>query len=567
MTQQTTTERTATSRSGTARAAIPRAGTPWTGTARLVRHALRRDRVLLPVWVAGIAALSAVVVASEVAMYATEAERASGAAFGAANIFSRIMDGPASGTSLGAISMVEALQKLAIFVALMSAQAVVRHTRQDEETGRAELIGSCVVGRQARLTAALSVAVAASVAVGAAVTVLLLANGLPLAGSVATGLALAGMGACFAGVAGVAAQVSTTQRGANGLAGAALGVAFLLRAIGDAFGTVAPSGVELVSAWPSWLSPLGWGQQMRVFQQDNWEVLWLYGGLFVALVAVAYRLASRRDLGAGLIADRPGPASASRRLLSPGGLALRLQRTPLVAWGFALLVTGVSFGSVGESMQDFADENPQFAEMLMRVAPGASIGELYFALIFGFIAVGASGYTIQALLRMRAEEASARLEPILSTSVGRAEWLASHGAIAAGGTVAILAGSGIAAAISNGVASGDWGAGWGVISAALVQVPAVLALGAFAFAAFACAPRWAGAIAWASLAASFVIGQFGDLLKLPQAVLNLSPFTHVPAVPAEDLAVTPIAVLLAVTLALASLGVWAFRRRDLAIPA
>ncbi len=500
-------------------------------------------------------------------MYATEAERANGAAFGAANVLTRIMDGPASGTSLGSVSMVEALQKLAIFVALMSAQAVVRHTRQDEETGRAELIGSCVVGRQARLTAALAVAVAASVAVGIAVTALLLGNGLPLAGSVATGMALAGTGACFAGVAGVAAQVSTTQRGANGLAGAALGVAFLLRAVGDAFGTVSPSRVDLVSAWPSWLSPLGWGQQMRVFQQNNWEILWLYGGLFVTLVGLAYVLASRRDLGAGLVASRSGPASASRRLVTPGGLALRLQRWPLVAWGFALVVTGVSFGSVGESMQQFADENPQFADFLLRIAPGASVGELYFALIFGFIAVGASGYTVQALLRMRAEESSGRLEPILSTSVGRGAWLASHGAIAASGTVAILLVSGVAAAISNGIAGGDFGASWGVISAAMVQAPAVLALGGFVFAMFALAPRWAGAISWAALAASFVVGQFGDLLKLPQAVLNLSPFTHIPAVPAEGLAIAPIAILLAVTVALVGLGTTAFRRRDLAIPA
>ena len=334
----------------------------WTGTWRLVRHALRRDRIVLPVWIAGVMGLSAAVVAGEVALYATATERENGAAFGAVNVITRIMDGPASGTTLGAISMVEALQKLAIFVALMSAQAVVRHTRQDEESGRAELIGSAVVGRQARLTAALIVAVCASVVVGGGVTLVLLSHGLPVAGSVASGAVLAGTGACFAAIAGVAAQVSTTQRGANGVAGGALGVAFMFRAIGDAFGTVETNGVELVSAWPSWLSPLGWGQQMRPFHQDNWVVLWLFGALFIALVSVAYVLANHRDIGAGLFAERRGPASASRRLLSADGLAMRLQRWPLVAWGFALVATGVSFGAVGDSMETFADDNPQVAE-------------------------------------------------------------------------------------------------------------------------------------------------------------------------------------------------------------
>lgn len=541
--------------------------TEWTGTGRLVRHALRRDRIVLPVWMASVIGLSAAVVAAEVAMYATAAERENGAAFGAANVFTRIMDGPASGTTLGAISMVEAMQKLAIFVALMCAQAVVRHTRQDEETGRAELIGSGVVGRQARLTAALVVAVGASVVVGAGVSLALLGHGLPVEGSLASGAALAGIGVCFAAIAGVAAQVSTTQRGANGLAGAALGVAFLLRAVGDASGTVSKSGVELISAWPSWLSPLGWGQQMRAFHQDNWGVLALFGVLFVGLVATAYALENRRDMGAGLIEARRGPVSAPSGLLSPRGLARRLHTWPLVAWGAALVITGVSFGSMGQSMEDFADDNPQFADFLLRVAPGASIGEVYFALVFGFIAVAASGYTIQTLLRMRAEEATGRLEPVLSTAVGRTQWLESHGTLAAGGTVALMIACGGAAALSNGIASGDFGAGWGVMSAAVVQVPAILALGGFVFAVFGLAPRWAGALSWAALAASFVVGQFGDLLELPQAVLNLSPFTHVPAVPAETLAMMPIVVLLAVAGAFVGIGIGGFRRRDLAIAA
>jgi len=168
---------------------------------------------------------------------------------------------------------------------------------------------------------------------------------------------------------------------------------------------------------------------------------------------------------------------------------------------------------------------------------------------------------------MRAEEASGRLEPILSTAVGRTEWLASHGRIAVGGTVALMVVCGGAAALSNGVASGDFGAGWGVMSAAVVQIPAVLALGGFVFAAFALTPRWAGPLSWAALAGSFVVGQFGDLLKLPQAVVNLSPFTHVPAVPAETLAMVPVVVLLGVAAVFVGIGIAGFRRRDLAIAA
>jgi ABC-2 type transport system permease protein len=81
-----------------------------------------------------------------------------GAAFTAGNRLSRAFDGPASGTELGAMAMVETYAVLAVLAGLMSLLIVTRLTRQDEETGRAELVGSAAVGRRARLLAALVVA-------------------------------------------------------------------------------------------------------------------------------------------------------------------------------------------------------------------------------------------------------------------------------------------------------------------------------------------------------------------------------------------------------------------------
>ena len=190
------------------------------------------------------------------------------------------------------MSVVEGYLVLAIFVALMAGQAVVRHTRLDEETGRAELIGSSVVGRHARLTAALIVAVGASLVVGLATTAVLLSFGLPVEGSFAAGASYAGVGVAFAAVAAVAAQLAVSQRGANGLIGLALGVSFLLRSVGDALGHVDPSGVKLISSWPSWLSPLGWGQQIRPYGGNHWDVTFLFVGLSVVCVGVAFRLAA-----------------------------------------------------------------------------------------------------------------------------------------------------------------------------------------------------------------------------------------------------------------------------------
>ena len=541
--------------------------TAWTGTLRLVRLALRRDRVRLPIWIAVICGLMASVIAAETSIFQDAAQRAAGAAFSASNIISRFADGPASGTSLGAMSIVESFLVLATFVALMSGQAVVRHTRLDEETGRAELIESSVVGRHARLTAALVVAAGANAVVAMAATLVLGAYGLPFGGSLAAGLALAGVGLAFASVAAMAAQMSVTQRGANGLVALVLGAAFLLRAIGDAFGTVAPNGVELVSSWPSWLSPIGWGQQMRPFYQDNWAIGLLFLGFSVLLIGLAYRLSTGRDLGAGLMREHPGPASARPRLLSPWGLAWRLQRAPLLAWTAGMAVMGAAFGAVGTSVDDFEEASPQFTEMLQEQFPGADLVDVFAAFLMGLLGVAAAGYTIQALLRMRGEEVSGRLEPVLATSVGRGKWLASHGVIAGLGTIGVIGAMGLAATLGYVVAGGDLAGGLDQTGAALAQLPSALALGAFVAAAFAVVPRFAPAIGWAALAISLVVGQLGEILKLPQAAVNLSPFAHIPAVPAEALAVAPIVLLLAAAVAFVAIAVAAFRRRDLAIPA
>jgi ABC-2 type transport system permease protein len=143
--------------------------------------------------------------------------------------------------------------------------------------------------------------------------------------------------------------------------------------------------------------------------------------------------------------------------------------------------------------------------------------------------------------------------------------LLSHVAVAALGTVLLLALTGAGGAVAFGAVTGRWALGVeGMIGGSLAQAPAALLLGALVLAAVALTPRWAPAVGWSLLAAGLVMGQLGALLDLPQPVLNLSPFTHVPAVPAEAVDWRPLAALLAVALAVGAGAVAAFRRRDLA---
>lgn len=533
-----------------------------TGAPRLLRLALRRDRVILPVWLGVIGLLLVASVASVVALYDTEASRVGYATLAAGSAVARAFDGPIQGTSIGAITVAETFGILAILVGVMSVQTVVRHTRQEEETGRAELIGSAVVGRHAPLAAALTVGLLANLAVAALVVVSLAAFDLPVVGVVATAGALAGVGIAFAAVAAVTAQLSSTQRGANGMGAAVVGAAFVLRAVGDAAGQAAESGVEVISAWPSWLSPIGWGQQLRPFADERWWVLGLFVAFALVTTGLAVVLTDRRDVGAGIFDVRPGPATG--HLTSPIGLAFRLQRGMFAGWAVGLLVLGAAFGAIGEEAGDLITTSEELVAAVEGIGE-AELIDLYFAFFMGILAIAASAFTVQATLRVRAEESEGRAEPLLSTAVSRPAWLLSHATWALTGTVVLLLLAGLAAGIGFATATGEIDKLGELVLSATVNAPAALALGGFVVAAVGFVPRAAVGLGWAALVASFVMGQLGALFDLPQWVLNVSPFTHSPAVPAEEMRILPVLVLLAVAAGLTGLGTVALRVRDLAI--
>jgi len=535
-----------------------------TGTGRLVRLALRRDRVVLPVWVVAIAGLMWATAASIVGLYPSLEDRVAAATFAANSAILRIFDGPPAGTEPGSLVLMEGYWLIAVLAALACGQAVVRHTRTEEESGRAELVGAAVVGRHARLAAGILSGSVVATGVGVGVVLVLVVVGLPAAGSVLTGATLAGVGLVFVGVAAVAAQVGASARAANAATGSVLGVAWLLRAIGDAAGTVDHSGVAVVSAWPTWVSPIGWGQQAQPFSTGRWWVLGLFVGTAVVLVVTAHVLSVHRDVGAGMFAGRPGPATASRRLRSPLGLAWRLHGTSVAVWAVALVVVSAAFGGMGDSVDDLAELSEEVRAMLEALAPGGTMVDLFFAFTAGFVAIAASAFTVQVLLRVRSEELGGRAEHVLAARVSRHRHLASHATVAAGGLVVLMLGAAVSGGIAYGVVTGDWSTGMqGQVGAALAMVPAALALSAFVLLAVATVPRAAAAIGWGALAASFVLGQLGAILDLPQAVLNLSPFTHVPAVPAQPFEAVPILALSGVAIVLTAVAFVAHRRRDL----
>ncbi|HEU4985377.1 MAG TPA: hypothetical protein VFT58_07025, partial [Nitrososphaera sp.] len=403
-----------------------------------------------------------------------------------------------------------------------------------------------------------------NVITGLLIAGLMIGNEFDPAGSWAMATAIAGIGIFFAAIAAVTAQIFESARAANSLAAVAIGVAFILRALGDGLATVAPDGLSASSMWLSWLSPFGWGQQMHPFMDTTWLPVGLYVISFIALVGTAFYLTAHRDVGQGILPARRGSARAASSLLSPLGLARRLQKGTLIGWGVTATILGAIFGVTAVEFQDFFTENEQFAEIIADMGGTGNMTDVFFSAMMGFMAFAIAAYGLQALLRARSEETSGHLEPVLATATSRQRWLFSHYGYVVAGIVLLSLLSGLAAGVAYVlVADAAWSEVFRLTTASLVQIPAILVLIGLVTAAFGLIPRLTIAVGWGLFAAFFLVLQFGGLLNLPEWTLKLSPFTHTPAAPADDISIVPLGVLLGVAVSLALLGFAFFRRRDL----
>jgi ABC-2 type transport system permease protein len=492
-------------------------------------------------------------------LYPTAASLRAFAEGAGADRVTRAIYGPAGDLqTLGGL----ATWKLSVFgvvgVAVMSMFIVVRHTRGDEDAGRLELVGAGAVGRLAALTSGLLTALLANLAVALLVAVGLAVPGLPWGDSLAFGLGMAAAGCAFAAITAVAAQLAGSRRPAIGIVTSVIALAYLLRAVGDA----ASPGSWAASL--SWLSPIGWSQQLRPFGPLHWWVLVIPVLFTIAVTGVAYVLAGRRDLGTGLLPVRPGPPAAGASLEGPLGLAWRLQRGTLLAWAAGLAVYGLVIGALATGIGPLVGDNAAARELFVKLGGQTGLVNALLAAMMGFMGVAAAIYAVQATLRLRGEESSQRAEPVLAAGVGRIRWAWSHLVFAVAGPVVLLLLVGLTTGLVYGAHTGDVGKALGqLVGAALVQLPAVWVLAGIAVALFGLVPRLAAA-AWGALVAFLLLTEFGSVLNLSGWVTDISPFSHVPKLPGGAFTATPLLWLAGIAVALTAVGLLALRRRDIA---
>lgn len=535
------------------------------GVLRLVLFQVGRDRVTLPVWILGIGLLGYATSSAVVTQFGDEAGRTAILTLAASNPAFLFVRGLPDGTGTGAVVFFQGYAFTAVLAGLMSTFLVVRHTRTDEELGRAELLGAVPLPRAASLAATLLLGAAANLLLAGCVAAGFAAAGLPGPGALLAGAAVAAVGVFFVAVAAAGAQLMPTGRSANGAAAGLVGAAYLIRGTGDALGTPAADLLHESSAWPSLLSPIGWGQRSRPFTSPDLVPLLALLAAALILATAAVLIRQRRDLGESVLPQREGRERAGAFDTSLVGLAWRLQRSTLAGWCIGAAALGAGAGALGPLVSETVSGVAPLRELISRLVPGgrAELIDVFITALFGIAGVFAASAGIQAVLRLRAEEAEGRAELLLAVPRSRARWLGANLFIAAASAAAVSGTAGAAAALGLGISGTASGPAGALVLAALAHVPAALVFLAATALAFAAAPRLGIVLSWGMLAAGLILGEFGELFGLPVWLQDLSPFRHSSAMPLEPFDPAGALALAVIAAALAGLAAYRIKRRDL----
>ncbi|WP_456697539.1 ABC transporter permease [Aeromicrobium sp. P5_D10] len=519
------------------------------GTALLTRQALARDRFLAPTWIAILTATCYASGAATASLYPTAADRA--AAAEGINSSSAIVAlyGPILDVhSLGELAMTKMTVLYAVFVAAMCIVLVRRHTRTEEEAGRAELIAATAVGRLAPMATAVTVGAAASVAVGLLAAAANLAAGLPTEGSILFGASWIGIGWVAVGVTAFACQLSPSSRTCAEIAAAVIGFFYVLRALGD----------SSANTWLSWFSPFGWSTQLSAWSAPRHWVLLLFVLLGAAFVGSAVSLNARRDLGSGMFPSRPGPRSGAPRLSNVLALTLRLNTPSLLSWTAATAILAGLFGAIVPQVSGLLD-SPGARAALERLGGVGAVEDTVFAAVVSILAVVLTAFGVSVVNHSSADERDGRTDHVLATATSRSAPFSATALTALGGTLWLLVVTGAALTLGYLVADGTLAPR--LIAATLAQAPAVWLVLSFALVAWAYRNAWTVA-GWILLTTFVSIGQFGELLDLPAWITDLSPYSHAALMPVESFDLRTAGSLMALTALVILAAAWCYRRRD-----
>lgn len=527
----------------------------FASTGILSRSILRKDRIRIPIWIISIVLLTVLVAAVLPDLYSTGAERQTMAET-MKNPAITVMLGPGYGLDNyddGAMMAHFMLVFTALAVGIMSILLTIRHTREDEEEGRIEMIRSLPVGPLSTLTATVLIMIIVNIVLALITALglyLLDLESMDLNGSLLYGASLGAIGIFFATITGLFAQLSSNTRSTIGYSFSFLIIAYIVRGVGDVEN-------ELLSL----ISPLGLILRTEVYVNNYWWPVFMTLGLSVSVFILALYLNSIRDLGAGFIPAKPGRRKASYFLLSPLGLSLRLQRTTIISWTLGMLILGMSYGSILGDLEGFLDSSGMIQQMIPD-SSSYNLTERFITMLMTILSILGAIPVLMYVLKLRSEEKRNRTGNLLDKSVSRNNILFSY-------TLIALISAPIIQLMS---VLGLWSAAIFVmedvislnilLESGFAHLPAIWIMVGLAVFLIGFIPKLTG-LTWLYLGYSFYVIYLGEMLQVPEWMTKITPFGHVPQIPIEDLNIENILVLTLIAIALIIAGFIGYNRRDI----
>jgi ABC-2 type transport system permease protein len=531
--------------------ATPARTAPARAVTALAVRQVRRGALVLGGFLAGMSALV-------VATYTSTVGGAGGAAGLAAlaeNPAVRTLFGePVALDDPGGFAVWRTGTAVAVAAAAWALLASTRITRGEEEAGRWDLLLAGRVPLQGVVARHLAVVVTALLLAGAATTAALVLAGTRTTGALLHGTGVALTGIVFAALATTAAQVLPSRSAATGATAGLMGALLLARMVGD--------GVDALG-WLRWLSPFGLVALVRPFDADRLAPLAVLAVVAVILVLLAPAAARGRDVGAGRTTLRARRAPRRALLGSVPGFAVRRVVRPLAGWCLAVGAYFLLIGLLAVSMTEFLTENPQFADLAARAGfGGLGTVEGYAASLFAVLALPVGALAAIRVAALAADETARRLTLLHAGPVTRTRLLGAEAAVAAAAAVAVTVTAGLATWAGATAVGAGLGPGPALAGALNVLPVAALCLGA-AVLALGWLPRAVALVGVLPAVGGFLLQVLADSTGAPRWVHDLSPFAHLARVPAVEPDWGGAAVMLAVALALGTVGAVGYRRRDL----
>ncbi|HLP22592.1 MAG TPA: polyketide antibiotic transporter [Microbacteriaceae bacterium] len=494
----------------------------------LLRQRLRRDWRQLLMWIGGTGALAAASVSGVSQSFRTPADQSNLLITVLANPIILVFRGLPSGPGDAAVALFLILPFLALMAGFMSSFLAVRHTRAEEESGRAELVAAAGAGRFAPFVATVAHGILANLALAAVIAATFIGLGFGAEGSILSAAATGVVGVSALGVGLLAAELMPSSRAANSFAVWLLMAMYLLAGIGNAAGVADVERLRIESALPAWLSPFGWAEQSRPFADNEWWPLLLPTALAVVVILAATIVRARRDAGSSLFAERTGRADAGNMLSGVFGLAWRLNRAAIVGWAFGGLVTGALATKLASVIRDTATDNPTLERILQAITAHTDLQSAAVVVFFTMLGVLASAAAVQVIAKARQEEAHGTTELLWTSPVSRVRWLGASLTVAGIAIVGTCAAALFGATL--GLASQS-NPSWAVLrDAAIVSAGEAVAAAVFATLTalvLVLLPRLTIGLGWGLVMAGMLVGLFGPLFGLDRAIVDLAPIASV----------------------------------------